>query len=1501
MEKPKEVSEKKSGVAGNPPDKTPPATAGKLPPFFRKIDWMTLVVTFLIVFIGYWITLAPEMTLEDSGELAVGSFYAGIPHPPGYPVWTVFTWLWTHLPFGNVAWRVGVSCAFAGALASGLLGMVVSRGSSMIIESIDDLKNLPRGWENAICIVSGFVAGALIGFNGYLWSQSVIVEVYPLSVVSLMGVVVCLMRWTYAPTQNRYLYWAFFLFGICVNNHQSLLVMAMGMEVLVWLANPKIGRELFFWNMLVYFSGLLIGPTILTGNTSVFVIFNVIGIGSVLMWLWMLIVTKKSAMDFARDGLILLTLGCAALFFLGGTNYIPFASGKMALVLTSLGAVVSLIFLVRFSRRHKELPNASFVVLGCGLSWIIGAAFYLYMPLAGMSNPPMEWGYPRTLEGFIHAITRGQYDKIHPTTGTGTNAIQIVGSFFQTYGMQLWRFLEGLISEFNILCLLIALVVFLFYRKMKKRERSWIMGMVAIFICLGPFLVLLLNFSSDRQSLELNRVFLTSSHVFIAMSVGYGLTLLAASMASHFNSLRKVSILGGLCALDFAVFMLSVNSQIEFDPDLASLYGYGKILCWLLAIVCIAILWRKGMERDRILSVGLPGLFVFVSLVFTLLTVLGDPARISGFGHVIQSIHEALKPNHYGLPVYAAMVLIGASVVFLFCAWKYRSKAPLAITLFLFAIMPTYSVMTHWFDNEQRQHWFGYWFGHDMFTPPFVGPDGKLSYDKHLREQALKGPNAKLVYPEMARDTILFGGTDPGRFAPTYMIFCDSFIPDKCKPIFDQKFDRRDVYIITQNALADGTYLDYLRAQYQRSAQKARRLDTPFFQQLFRSPAEQKENWETNFLAKAVTPLDTAFTALGEKIEKERRAGSSYFKPDDFLNLNDLTTQIASQKNAFLRELYNALSPKTKKLITDHDDAKLRQSLADDLNRVIEKGLYDDKPLADEIARRWDATFNLEATENDMQRAAQAQMVSQAVRLQTQARQIQQVISECDSNLVTKTDHVVEYFKTNDVPISAHLREFIQQAPQYATRIRLNRELLEAAFPKDIAVSLGGVYPDLEIYIPSPADSSDCFSEYIEDASRRLSRNELRPGEDVFYVTNSLGQVSVQVSGQVAVMAINGLLSKVIFDHNPSNEFYVEESFPLDWMYPHLTPYGIIMKVNRQNIPEITEDMVRRDHEFWSKYSERLIGNWITYDTTVKEIADFAEKVYLKRDFTGFKGDRRFLRDDQAQKAFSKLRSSIGGIYAWRLGFSSSTPTPTQYLPKNEAERQRMIKEADFAFKQSFAFCPYSPEAVFRYVQLLANIGRLDDAILVAETCHKLDPYNGQIKNLVDNLKGSKNRPAAAAQVQSQIAELQNEIRANPTNFQKLLDLAGLYFRIQQSGAAMQILDGIVANPNASASAVFAVAQAYAQLNDVPKVEAALQRMVQLAPDEPEAWYNLAATKATLGKNSDAIQDLKRSLDLNAKRMAQNPSAHNLKAEAEKDPRFNNLHSMQEYKTLMSQ
>ena len=255
-----------------------------------------------------------------------------------------------------------------------------------------------------------------------------------------------------------------------------------------------------------------------------------------------------------------------------------------------------------------------------------------------------------------------------------------------------------------------------------------------------------------------------------------------------------------------------------------------------------------------------------------------------------------------------------------------------------------------------------------------------------------------------------------------------------------------------------------------------------------------------------------------------------------------------------------------------------------------------------------------------------------------------------------------------------------------------------------------------KIYTPTEEDSQKCFQDYMADAMRRLQENKLKPGEDVKKEDNR-----VQVSGQVAVMAINGLLTKVVFDRNPDREFYIEESFPLDWMYPYLEPHGLILKINRQPLAQLPEEAIARDREYWRKLVAGMLGDWLDEKTTVREVAEFVDRVYVRQDLKGFTGDPRFIQNDYAKKIFSKLRSSIGGLYAWRLNPDTNT-CPQEYRPKSNAESQRLRKEADFAFRQAFALCPYSPEAVFRYTQLLLQLNRTADASLVAQTCLKLDP-----------------------------------------------------------------------------------------------------------------------------------------------------------------------------------
>lgn len=251
---------------------------------------------------------------------------------------------------------------------------------------------------------------------------------------------------------------------------------------------------------------------------------------------------------------------------------------------------------------------------------------------------------------------------------------------------------------------------------------------------------------------------------------------------------------------------------------------------------------------------------------------------------------------------------------------------------------------------------------------------------------------------------------------------------------------------------------------------------------------------------------------------------------------------------------------------------------------------------------------------------------------------------------------------------------------------------------------LRGMYGSL-IHIPTEVDATAALNEYRVDAQRRRSEGKLMPGE----IFEDIGG-KLEFSGVLSVMAINGMLSKLIFDRNPEREFYIEEGFPLNWMYPHLSPHRLILKINRLPTPEIPDEILLHDREYWSRCIRPMIGDWVTLETELAEIVAFVDKIYSRQDLSGFRGDPRYIQSEIPQKNFSKLRSSIGGIYAWRAQNTQSS-----------APKERYFREADFAFRQAFVLCPGSPEAVFRYINLLMGQNRLDDAIFLVEAAVRLE------------------------------------------------------------------------------------------------------------------------------------------------------------------------------------
>jgi hypothetical protein len=275
---------------------------------------------------------------------------------------------------------------------------------------------------------------------------------------------------------------------------------------------------------------------------------------------------------------------------------------------------------------------------------------------------------------------------------------------------------------------------------------------------------------------------------------------------------------------------------------------------------------------------------------------------------------------------------------------------------------------------------------------------------------------------------------------------------------------------------------------------------------------------------------------------------------------------------------------------------------------------------------------------------------------------------------------------------------------------------------------LRAMYGD-KIYVPTLEDLQNCFNDYYADVQRRMKINQLKPGEDIS-VDPDTGKM--RVGGQVAVMQINALLVKIIFDSNTNRDYYVQESFPLDWMYPYLEPHGLIFKLNRQPLDRLSDETVQTDRDYWAKTITPMIGDWLHEDTSVADIAAFNEKVFLNHDFGGFTGDTNFVLNKYSYRTFSKDRCSIADLYAWRAKHSDDA-----------AEKDRMNRAADFAYRQAWALCPYLPETVYRYVQfLMEQENRKADALLIAETAAKfpVDVKSGGVdfEDLINNVKNAQ-------------------------------------------------------------------------------------------------------------------------------------------------------------------
>ena len=795
--------------------------------FFTKLDWAAFWAATAATAAVYFLTLGPSVGREDSGELATAAANLGVPHPPGYPFWTFCSWLFckafswvTYMGHPTPAWAVSLCSATFGAFAAGCTAMLICRSSRDF-----------TGDESAVGRALGFgggVAGALtFALSPVEWSQSTIVEIYSLNALFLMWVFLLSYRWMRKPS-DKMLWFTAFVFGLGLTNYQVLLFAIVPLALVIAMKNIGLFRDVFIymvpvgmtWQLLqigqlaradrfmqadvISKHEAIVGKAVSAPSTTVLVIAIVVLVvsfvaaavlksrgkgekaekavlyggasGAALMLLAAFVFTSKTTwtgvtapvapliepsryafiaalvagsavaamLAALRDGEKLSDNGSIKLVVIsaafalaavvvavsvpsaGDAGYAgkPFPWGKSTFMFWLLVAV--LFTLCSFTKKGlcfaipvAGLHIAAFTLLSHGamnglthpLSWWfcwpiawnfvilamiwlalpngrsvagaaffaqLGVSFYAYMPIVSdLRNPPMNWGYPRTWEGFKHAIMRGQYEAI--------------GFQMPKWGVILNYFEDGRV-QFTDVLIPFALVPFAAGHWIVKKENrkafwQWMVPALVCFLLMSFLLIALANVKGDLQDGFIQKVKFISSHAMLAMWIGYGLVFAAVVLARFLPTAAWLKV-GGL---------------------------------------------RSPAVTPRRFAVAAAALMIVVSFVYPIVdNYCGD----------------------YRLGVNEVAFKLGG--------------------------------------NEQNGHTFGWQFG-----------AYQLEGAKAIREQIVadEEPLPDPDWPEpMEKFSIFFGGTDPGRFVPTYMIYSALFRPD--------------VYLITQNALADDTYMSVERDLY---------------------------------------------------------------------------------------------------------------------------------------------------------------------------------------------------------------------------------------------------------------------------------------------------------------------------------------------------------------------------------------------------------------------------------------------------------------------------------------------------------------------------------------------------------------------------------------------------------------------------------------------------------------------------------------------------------------
>lgn len=202
--------------------------------------WVGLIVLF-IPLVVYIYTLCPTVFVGDAGDFVTAAYTLGVPHPPGYPVYTMLGHLFTHLPIpGGIsapAYRMNFMSALAAWGACVFMFLFLRRV-------------LKTEWAA--------LAGALVlAFSREFWTHAEIAEVYTLQILFLTLMLYLAVLYV----QEKKVGWALllaFIMGLAIAHQYAVLLFYPGILIFIGL-NGGLRLRWYTWVLAILIA--LIGLT----------------------------------------------------------------------------------------------------------------------------------------------------------------------------------------------------------------------------------------------------------------------------------------------------------------------------------------------------------------------------------------------------------------------------------------------------------------------------------------------------------------------------------------------------------------------------------------------------------------------------------------------------------------------------------------------------------------------------------------------------------------------------------------------------------------------------------------------------------------------------------------------------------------------------------------------------------------------------------------------------------------------------------------------------------------------------------------------------------------------------------------------------------------------------------------------------------------------------------------------------------------------------------------